>query len=338
MFTTQDEWIKSISDAYENPEKFLVGKSMWSFQRNNLEAALRACLCSEKLDRGSLLLILGYIPRLSLRRSIKNKEVRNKIRSLILSKNFTDSSFDSQSITSIVTLFLEDVIDEDEASSLINKYPAFQTYWKKPVIVNALSKTFKNYEKVQNADVFERQKVFNLGLTIIKSKRGFTSRHLISSGAFVYEKKEVNKPSYKGQKYMHIIDYVASANKELAYLKFILDIINLSIALQKHSNEPVHKFFKTNLKNRTDGILIPKVKDAGISFFSFALFEQIKDENVAREMITNLYNFIKDNNYDYIIDASLLFNVSFNAAYIDQINKLNLPQEVNKYFAQKLSI
>ncbi len=146
LFDTGDNWIQDIAKAYDDPYSFILGKGIYYWNRANADSLLRACLLSKNLSAMPLNRILEYMPRSSLRRTIKNPEVRDRVRYLLVSelKRLNIWPFD---LGSVIILYMEKVISREELKACLMNYSIGSTSVRKRLytsFVNQLQMEYRN--------------------------------------------------------------------------------------------------------------------------------------------------------------------------------------------------
>lgn len=121
LFDAGDGWIKDIADAYNDPDTFIMSQSIYYWSRSNIDSYLRACLLSKKLSAISLDRVVENISKTSLRRVIKNPEVREHVRYIIRSQLDSYQSWPF-CLESIISLYMEKVISKEELGLCLYNY------------------------------------------------------------------------------------------------------------------------------------------------------------------------------------------------------------------------
>jgi hypothetical protein len=145
LFDAGDVWIKDVADAYNDPDVFLMTNSMyyWVNSRNS-DSYLKACLLSKKLSSIALDRVLGNIAKASLRRTIKNPYVKQRIRELFISevRGVTTWPFE---LGSVILLYMEGVIDREELRFALMNYGVGSSSAKKQLFTGFVSKLQQEY-------------------------------------------------------------------------------------------------------------------------------------------------------------------------------------------------
>lgn len=79
---TDDAWITGITDAHENPKKFIGSVGYYNAIRHG--AQIKAALASEKLDVESLCFCLEYASAADLNRAVKNPNTKSRLHDLVV--------------------------------------------------------------------------------------------------------------------------------------------------------------------------------------------------------------------------------------------------------------
>lgn len=79
---TDDQWIMSITEAHEDPKKFIRSISYYNASRHG--AQIKAVLASEKIDLDSLCFCLEYASTADLNRAVKNSNTRARLHNLVV--------------------------------------------------------------------------------------------------------------------------------------------------------------------------------------------------------------------------------------------------------------
>ena len=121
LFDAGDSWIREIAAAYNDPDAFIMSHGLYYWSRGNVDSYLKACLLSKKLSAISLNRVVESIPKASLRRTIKNPEVREHVRYIVISqlKSLTTWHFD---LGSIMVLYMENIISKEELKLCLTNY------------------------------------------------------------------------------------------------------------------------------------------------------------------------------------------------------------------------
>lgn len=144
LFDAGDTWIRDVADAYNDPDKFIMSQSIYYWSRGNVDSYLKACLLSKNLSAASLDRVLDNIPKTSLRRTIKNPEVRERIRYIVINdlKSISRWSFD---LGSVITLYMEGIIDREELKQCLMNYSQGTTSARRRVYVGFIEKLQRDY-------------------------------------------------------------------------------------------------------------------------------------------------------------------------------------------------
>jgi hypothetical protein len=105
-----DPWIKTISEVYDKPHEYFGRSSYISYRTQDLDLLGRAALLSPNCDGNTLSNLLRNMPIGSIKRVVKNKNVKTKLKSII-EENYT---------TGVILLDMESLFNAWDAEIINN--------------------------------------------------------------------------------------------------------------------------------------------------------------------------------------------------------------------------
>jgi hypothetical protein len=148
LFDTGDEWIRDVSLAYQDPGAFLMSRSSYFWSRGSVEAQLKACLLSDKLSSWVLNRVIDSISSSGLKRTIKNAEVKKRIR-LLLMKELNGSGSWPFDLGCIIRLYTENVLNDEELRLAMANYGVGSCSYRKGSYVRFMSTLYKKYREAE---------------------------------------------------------------------------------------------------------------------------------------------------------------------------------------------
>lgn len=145
----EDVWIKSISEAYADPEGF-INKSARNVA--SVHQIAWACLLSPRLTSIAIDNVIRYASGATLKRAIKNEVVLNNIRSLYLN-SLTSLWVWPFDLETLLILYREDIISSEELYSGLSNYGATSTSAKKSTIKKFTNQVLRKYISTKESSI-----------------------------------------------------------------------------------------------------------------------------------------------------------------------------------------
>lgn len=138
----EDTWIKNVSEAYTNPEKFIdelyhrssVSKHQFGW----------ACLLSPQLTSRAVNVVVQYVPSSTFKRAIKNKAILNNVKLLYLN-SLTSLEVWPFDLETVLVLHKEGVISSEELYSGLSNYGVASASARKSTVGKFISQLVKKY-------------------------------------------------------------------------------------------------------------------------------------------------------------------------------------------------
>lgn len=149
-----DEWIRRVSTAYSDPDKYILeyNRLFYTSRAFNNDHFCWAILLSPKLKSWSLDRTVSAMSVGSFRRAVKNKEVRQKINAVYNEERLVATSSWPFSLTTLLTLYKEEVIDSEELYDGLSNYGAGSASASKSVFGKYIKSLHAEFAESEDAN------------------------------------------------------------------------------------------------------------------------------------------------------------------------------------------
>ena len=138
----EDTWIKSLSEAYTNPEKFIDG--LWHRSVISKHQLGWACLLSPQLTSRAVNVITQYVPSATFKRAIKNKAVLNNVK-LLYQNSLTSLEVWPFDLETILVLYRENIINSEDLYHGLSNYGVASASARKSTFNKFINQLIQKY-------------------------------------------------------------------------------------------------------------------------------------------------------------------------------------------------
>lgn len=138
----EDTWIKSLSEAYTNPEEFIDG--LWHRSVISKHQLGWACLLSPQLTSRAINVVTQYVPSATFKRAIKNKAVLNNVK-LLYQNSLTSLEVWPFDLETILVLYRENIISSEDLYHGLSNYGVASVSVRKSTFNKFINQLIQKY-------------------------------------------------------------------------------------------------------------------------------------------------------------------------------------------------